>query len=278
MDTSIILFDRSPIVATRISRHFEKSNSSVVQAKSIEEAELLIKENQDAKLLIMDIHLDQIDGLKLLEYIHGKYKRISIMVLTDIASRSMLLKSLKAGAEDYMLKPFDEYLLEKRIKTLLEKKQKEKADDDIKLSMESLLKKEIKKAQKGKYELMMFTVVIFIPVKMVTAKLEQQYQNDLQKISSLFESNLFETDLIFPYGSQSFIGALPFCSAEHFNLVKNKLTNAFEQEKRRSSKFERYQIAIAEIQVNDELNDLNDIYDTMGQKVAEKIEKLKEKI
>jgi len=96
---------------------------------------LKILEKQKIDLIVSDVMMPEIDGLTLCEQVKGnpKYSNIPIILLTALAMADNQLKGIRAGADDYLIKPFDTDLLEARIESLLYRNQK--VDDYIKQKM-----------------------------------------------------------------------------------------------------------------------------------------------
>jgi DNA-binding NtrC family response regulator len=67
--------------------------------------ELLEKETFD--LLICDIKLPEISGMEVLRYVKENRSEIPVIMITAYGSLKQAVEALKAGALDYILKPFD---------------------------------------------------------------------------------------------------------------------------------------------------------------------------
>lgn len=78
-------------------------------------ADLIEQENFD--LVLLDIMLPQLDGYELLDYI--RFCQIPTIFLTAKAEVADRVKGLKAGAEDYITKPFEIAELLARVETVL---------------------------------------------------------------------------------------------------------------------------------------------------------------
>ena len=76
-----------------------------------------IIENEMFDLVLLDIMLPKIDGYELLEYI--KYYQMPIIFITARTNVNDKVKGLKAGAEDYISKPFEIIELLARVETVL---------------------------------------------------------------------------------------------------------------------------------------------------------------
>lgn len=89
-------------------------------------ADLVERETFD--LAILDIMLPKINGYELLEYM--RYCGIPVIFLTAKSDVTDKVKGLKAGAEDYIAKPFEIMELTARVETVLRRFQnREKALD-----------------------------------------------------------------------------------------------------------------------------------------------------
>jgi len=67
--------------------------------------DLLEKEQFD--LLICDIKLPQVSGMDILKYVRENKPEIPVIMITAYGSLKQAVEALKAGAVDYILKPFD---------------------------------------------------------------------------------------------------------------------------------------------------------------------------
>lgn len=85
-----------------------------------------IIENNGFDLILLDIMLPEIDGFTLLEYIN--YYHIPVIFLTAKSSVKDKVKGLKAGAEDYITKPFEIIELLARVETVLRRYNKLQKD------------------------------------------------------------------------------------------------------------------------------------------------------
>jgi DNA-binding NarL/FixJ family response regulator len=72
-------------------------------------AELIgkLEENHNIDIILMDIQMPVMDGIKATEIIHNKYPHIKIIMLTVHDSDTMIFNAIKAGARGYLLKEID---------------------------------------------------------------------------------------------------------------------------------------------------------------------------
>lgn len=71
-------------------------------------------------LLITDWNMPKMDGLALLELIRkdDKLQNLPVLFLTAVAEEEEVLKAIKKGVNNYILKPFRRDSLEKKIKEI----------------------------------------------------------------------------------------------------------------------------------------------------------------
>ena len=76
-------------------------------------------ENHEYDLVILDINLPHINGLELGRIIRSAKPKMPILMLTAFGTMADKLEGFEAGADDYLVKPFELRELIARIKSLL---------------------------------------------------------------------------------------------------------------------------------------------------------------
>ncbi|CDE61887.1 putative uncharacterized protein [Parabacteroides sp. CAG:409] len=82
---------------------------------------LRLFQSNSFQLVISDIILPKLDGFELCKEIRKINERIPILMLTALGSADDKLEGFDAGADDYMVKPFDFRELNARVKVLLKR-------------------------------------------------------------------------------------------------------------------------------------------------------------
>ncbi|MBC8445529.1 MAG: response regulator [Rhodospirillaceae bacterium] len=62
-------------------------------------------------LVLIDYHLPGIDGLMALRQLRNKHMTLPVIVMTGDVSPQLILQCFRAGADDFIIKPFDEAYL-----------------------------------------------------------------------------------------------------------------------------------------------------------------------
>jgi two-component system chemotaxis response regulator CheY len=58
-------------------------------------------------LITMDITMPKMDGIEAVKIIHEENPLVRIIMVTAIGQRAVITEALKAGASDFIVKPFD---------------------------------------------------------------------------------------------------------------------------------------------------------------------------
>ncbi|MPL81512.1 Chemotaxis protein CheY [bioreactor metagenome] len=58
-------------------------------------------------LITMDITMPKMDGIEAVTIIHDENPLVRIIMVTAIGQRAVITEALKAGASDFIVKPFD---------------------------------------------------------------------------------------------------------------------------------------------------------------------------
>lgn len=75
--------------------------------------------NEVFDLLLLDLGLPGLDGLSLLKKIRAEGKQLPVLILTARDAVTDRIAGLDAGADDYLIKPFDITELKARVRALL---------------------------------------------------------------------------------------------------------------------------------------------------------------
>jgi DNA-binding NtrC family response regulator len=117
---TILVVDDIPDTLEMIHRSIEHMGFRVFSCVSASEAIKTLKENQ-IDLVITDHHMPFFGGLDLIRHVRENYRNTEVMMITGYASVGGAIEAIKAGAEEYLAKPFTDEELEQAIERSLEK-------------------------------------------------------------------------------------------------------------------------------------------------------------
>ena len=123
MEKRILLVEDEEHLIDAIKLNLELENFIVRVAEDGKKA-IELWENQRFDLILLDVMLPNVDGLTVCETIRLKDSEIPILILSAKGTSSDRIQGLKAGADDYLLKPFNLEELLLRIQILIKKGEK----------------------------------------------------------------------------------------------------------------------------------------------------------
>lgn len=116
----LIVEDNSRVSAL-LKRGLESQGYQVYIAEEAEEG-LILLDKIDFDLIITDIMLTGMDGITFCKKIRHSGKKIPIIMLTALGTIDEKIEGFDAGADDYLVKPFEIRELYARVKALLQRK------------------------------------------------------------------------------------------------------------------------------------------------------------
>ena len=105
-DKSLLIVDDDDPFRNRLARAMEKKGFSVKEAKSVSEG-LKIAENTPSNFAVVDLRLEDGNGLDVVKALHKSKKESRIVMLTGYGNLPTAVAAVKAGAIDYIPKPVD---------------------------------------------------------------------------------------------------------------------------------------------------------------------------
>ncbi|NOQ32330.1 MAG: diguanylate cyclase [Helicobacteraceae bacterium] len=122
-DTTVLVVDDSKIAIEKYSKALKKLNLNVVSSNNAKEAlELLQDSTTKISIVITDYNMPNVNGYELTIKIREKYKKdnLSIMIVSSMDCSDTIVSCLKMGANDYLLKPYNDEMLAVRVTNNLE--------------------------------------------------------------------------------------------------------------------------------------------------------------
>jgi two-component system chemotaxis response regulator CheY len=118
----VLVVDDSKAIREIEKKYLEEMGFEVVEAENGEEALKVLEENPDVKLILLDWHMPVMNGYEFLLKVRSnpKYSDVKIMMVTTENQQKSVVEAIMAGANEYLMKPFDKEMLETKIKYLLE--------------------------------------------------------------------------------------------------------------------------------------------------------------
>lgn len=118
----ILVVDDEEILNDLLSNHLQNQGYTVTKAyDGLTATELVDKNNYD--IVILDVFLPKKHGLDVLKHIVKTGKNIQVIMATGYSDISSAVESLKMGAFDFLLKPFDMGVLKDLLERAIKKRE-----------------------------------------------------------------------------------------------------------------------------------------------------------
>jgi DNA-binding response OmpR family regulator len=111
----ILVAEDDPVSRTLISTRLAKWGYDVVVTNDGTEAMGVLRRRDAPSLAILDWSMPEMDGVEICRRVREAEKMVYIILLTAHGSKESIVEGLRAGADDYLVKPFHPEELQARI-------------------------------------------------------------------------------------------------------------------------------------------------------------------
>ena len=119
---AILTVDDSTTIRRIVKRSVDEMGLEVLEAADGAQAlKTLYEKAGEIQLILLDWNMPGMTGLEVLKAIKAdaRFKDIVVMMLTSEADQNFVVEALKAGAQNYLTKPFDAKMLVLKIQESL---------------------------------------------------------------------------------------------------------------------------------------------------------------
>ncbi|HEY1768123.1 MAG TPA: HD domain-containing phosphohydrolase [Terracidiphilus sp.] len=135
----ILVVDDETHVRAMMGSTLERQGYEVQLASSGREA-LESLELHTFDLVLTDIVMQDVNGIALLEQIHGQYPNLPVVMVTAIHDISVAIDSMRRGAYDYLLKPFEREHLLNTVRRAMDHRQALEENQNYQQSLEQMVR------------------------------------------------------------------------------------------------------------------------------------------
>lgn len=119
----ILLVEDDPLLGDGIQRGLRQEGYAVDWARDGESGQLALQAGEKSyDLLLLDLGLPGKSGMSLLQSLRSGRSELPVMIITARDSVTDRIQGLDAGADDYLVKPFDLKEMAARIRALLRRR------------------------------------------------------------------------------------------------------------------------------------------------------------
>jgi len=117
----VLVVDDSKAIREIERKYLEELGFEVLEAENGEEAFKILEENSDVKLILLDWHMPVMNGYEFLLKLRANpnWSDIKVMMVTTENQQKSIIEAIMAGANEYLMKPFDKEMLEVKVRYLL---------------------------------------------------------------------------------------------------------------------------------------------------------------
>jgi len=114
----LLVVDDSSVIRKIVKTAADMLQFETVEAEDgVEALEILEKSYEEIDLILLDWNMPEKSGFDVLVGLknNGKFKNIPVMMITSEGQRSSIISAIRAGASNYLVKPFTVEELEEKI-------------------------------------------------------------------------------------------------------------------------------------------------------------------
>ncbi|KGM96943.1 chemotaxis protein [Clostridium novyi A str. 4552] len=287
---NIIMIDNKPYSINTIRELVGEYNITVYEAKnSFEVFNTLQRLNNDAELIITDVNLGKESGIDIIKKIKDKGIKCPILILTSENKRKTFIEGIKAGATDYVLRPFEGKFLLKRIVKDIEKNSKdskivkqvlkptvgENTEKEKSIDFNKYLEEKVYSSNKSSSEFSLLMLTLFKSVDEFTEEVEKEYDTLTAKVYPRLKKLFSDAEIFTKYGPQSFVTIFKDLKYGGEEKLNNEVKKLFNDEKNRSKTHEKYFLECAFAKYPQDGKSKDEILEKVQDKIVEKINIIK---
>lgn len=148
MPKKILIVDDDPFNLDLLEQELEEEGYTMERANDGEEA-LQKVESFMPDVILLDYMMPRMDGIEVVKRLkdHERHKSIPVILLTAKAAPEDKVRGLDAGADDYVVKPFESFELLARVRSMMRLKQMHDSLEEWNLTLEQKVNAQVNEIQ-----------------------------------------------------------------------------------------------------------------------------------
>ncbi|MCK4838484.1 MAG: diguanylate cyclase [Desulfobulbaceae bacterium] len=201
-----------------------------------------IMEKQSFSIVITDMMMPGVGGLDLLKHIKGHYPRTSVVVVTGYTGTFSYVDVIKAGASDFIVKPFNFDELEAKLNRILRERELVRALEFLsncdpltglfnRRYMDEKIKEEVHRADRQGYSIFLIIVDVDNFKSYNDEYGHPEGDQLLITVANILKNcTRADVDLIFRHGGDEFAITTPLISPEQVAQVGKRIIALFKEQ------------------------------------------------
>ncbi len=282
-ERNVIIYDEVSIARLKTADFFKELFIKIHHAGSKREIiHTLSSSEKKMDLIIFNDSFENDRGFELLSEIKEHSSEIPILILTTNDKKEIFFKIISEGICDYLLKPFSEKIFLAKTLEILNfnktnispSKKKIHIDNEIAFDIVDYLRSELKKAEKGNFEVSVLMLKFFIPAKENSIKNQDKYiyVSDLflEKLTEL----LWDTDIVERTELNNFVGIFPFCGINNISKVYEKIIDCFDEMKKSDKNLFHFHLVLTSLTYPSKKGSAEDLLDSLENSIKQEMENI----
>ncbi len=233
----ILIVDDSHFVRIHLVKAFEKEGYFVLEADS---GEFLLQEIRKERgifhrnkidLIILDIAMPRVDGIQTAFALKGSpFANIPIIFNSAMDDKGTVVKALKAGVADYVIKSGGSDLLIGKVNKILEKEHLVNlkiGEEKFVFDFYTYLKLEISLAKRAKHPLS----IVILSLSLKGNEEESLQEETITEAINILKVKFRDIDSIVRYGPSKIFFILPLTGKEGLKVVEKKIADIISAHK-----------------------------------------------
>jgi two-component system, chemotaxis family, chemotaxis protein CheY len=120
----VLIVDDHPLTLTMLRDILKQLGFSKVREANDGDQALKILNNDDIGLVFTDLNMPNMSGTEVIQGIRGKAatKNLPVIVISGEGDQDVVVKAMKAGANNFIVKPFSTQIIKEKIMQVLSKR------------------------------------------------------------------------------------------------------------------------------------------------------------
>jgi DNA-binding NtrC family response regulator len=103
----IMLVDDEVSFVKILAKRLVEKQFNIITAFNAEEGLEKLEANPEVEVIVLDVKMPRIDGIKMLKTVKSEYPKTEVILLTGHATIESAINGMKLGAYDFITKPCD---------------------------------------------------------------------------------------------------------------------------------------------------------------------------
>ncbi len=237
-DQKILIVDDDPSIVDLLNQFLKRKGFKCKTAADGQEAIDLL-EKSPFTIIVTDLIMPRVDGLELLKKVKESWPNTDVIVMTGYTKNFTYTDVIKAGASDFVQKPFTLDEIEAKLQRLIKERQLRHTLKQLSVRdgltnlynrryFDHKLKEEVIRARRQKYPLYLLLVDVDKFKKVNDLKGHQEGDRVLVTLAdTLRNSTRDHVDMLFRFGGDEFAVLIPYAKEEQAVAIAERIRSNF---------------------------------------------------